>query len=239
MEKYDSKCYFRVKLFGLQRELEHAKYMLEQPIRWLQKHWWGLVVAYFLILCSLYVLIWTVIEPLGIPDRFTQIPDIVSRRIFLHLILSVILASHITLALELFIRKGNKNLFRSENSALVGVWKGEYQNHKGKRREAALNVFYDNQKLLAVITILTEQGSVSQKATIKDVENKILFTLHTDEITTEPSRTVRWRPEIWQCELLYDSENYQQIKAKVLDLDSNNTKREVSEFSLFKVRLET
>ncbi|MCA9925230.1 MAG: hypothetical protein KC421_22810 [Anaerolineales bacterium] len=91
--------------------------MFEQPISWLKKHWWGLIVAHFLILVTVFLLIWQFAEPLGIPDNISRLPSFATSRVFLHLLFTLIIGSYITLALDLMLRKSLEN----ENFAGAGL----------------------------------------------------------------------------------------------------------------------
>jgi hypothetical protein len=54
-------------------------------LRWLRRHWLGLIVAYFVILIGIYATIWFFIEPMGIPDSITDlnsVPNLMRQRIF-------------------------------------------------------------------------------------------------------------------------------------------------------------
>ena len=87
--------------------------MFEKPLRWLQKSWWGLLIAYILIIVTTYLAIWQFAEPLGIPDSIDNFPYFVKTRVFLHLSLTLLIAAHITLILDLVIRYRNESLATS------------------------------------------------------------------------------------------------------------------------------
>lgn len=78
--------------------------MFEKPLGWLRKYWWGLVVAYLLLLIGSYLTIWQVIEPLGLPDNFGEVSEIINTRVFYHLNLTLLFAAHVTLILNLILR---------------------------------------------------------------------------------------------------------------------------------------
>lgn len=78
--------------------------MLEHPSKWLRRNWWGLIVAYLLLLIGIYLLIWQLAEPLGIPDTIETLPPFTKSRIFLHLVLTFLVAPHIALVLDLITR---------------------------------------------------------------------------------------------------------------------------------------
>lgn len=80
---------------------------LEKAKLWLWKHWTGLFVAYLLVFLGVYLAIWTLIEPLGIPDVITtgSFLFLLQRRWFIHVLLTILIASHTVLVLELFFRR--------------------------------------------------------------------------------------------------------------------------------------
>ncbi|MGA9770305.1 MAG: hypothetical protein WBV94_14800 [Blastocatellia bacterium] len=78
--------------------------MFEQSLKWLQKNWWGLIVAHFIVLISTYLLIWEFAEPIGIPDTIDHLPSFTKTRIFFHMVLTLLIAAYLTLILDLLIR---------------------------------------------------------------------------------------------------------------------------------------
>ncbi len=82
--------------------------------RWLERHWAGLIVAYLLVCLGLYLTIWALIEPLGIPDVIVadRLPIILKYRGFAHVALTLLLGAHITLILELAFRRRRWNSYR-------------------------------------------------------------------------------------------------------------------------------
>jgi len=78
--------------------------MFDNPLKWLRRNWWGLIVAYLLLFVSTYLLIWQFAEPLGIPDTIETMPAFAKSRIFLHLTLTFLIAPYLTLILDLIIR---------------------------------------------------------------------------------------------------------------------------------------
>jgi hypothetical protein len=79
--------------------------MFEKPLKWLQGHWWGLIVAYLLVLVSAYLVIWQLIEPLNIPESLKALSDLATSRIFIHVILSLLVGAHLTLILDIVLRR--------------------------------------------------------------------------------------------------------------------------------------
>jgi hypothetical protein len=82
------------------------KTSLKKAERWLRKHWAGLLIAYLLVCPVVYFAIWAIIEPLGIPDVIDadSIPAILKHRGFAHVMLTLLIGSHIVLILELAFR---------------------------------------------------------------------------------------------------------------------------------------
>ena len=73
----------------------------------LARNWWGLLVAYFVLVVLSYLGIWAFAEPIGIPDKFSSLndlPNALRHRWFYHVVLTVVLAAHATLVLELVFR---------------------------------------------------------------------------------------------------------------------------------------
>lgn len=70
----------------------------------LEKHWTGLFVALFLASVFSYVVVWILIEPLGIEG---QLNTLSCSRSFLYIIGSLLLGAYITIALELNFRRRN------------------------------------------------------------------------------------------------------------------------------------
>lgn len=91
--------------------------MLVQPIEWLKKHWWGLIIAHFLILGIVFTFLWQLAEPLGLYDNLNNISAPASSRAFLHINLTLIFGAYLTLALDLFLRwKADKEKTLQERS---------------------------------------------------------------------------------------------------------------------------
>lgn len=81
--------------------------MFRSCIEWLRRHWWGLLVAYVIAVATSFTLIWAVIEPLGIPDHFTSLWPILSKRSTYHIVGSLLVGANIALLLELFVRRSH------------------------------------------------------------------------------------------------------------------------------------
>lgn len=80
--------------------------MISSVMEWLRKKWWGLLVAYALVVAGCYSAIWTVIEPLGIPDTLEcPLWPVLIKRSTYHIAASVFIGSHLTLILILLVRK--------------------------------------------------------------------------------------------------------------------------------------
>lgn len=71
---------------------------LEKWKRVIASKWWGLGLVYFIGIVTVYTIIWSLIEPLNIPEKIIFLTSEIDRRI-LHIILSLLLGAHITLLL--------------------------------------------------------------------------------------------------------------------------------------------
>lgn len=78
--------------------------MLERARRFIEQNWWGILPAYFIILLGTYLALWQLTEPLGLPENITELPVFMRSRIFIHLVLTPLIAAHVTLLLFLIIR---------------------------------------------------------------------------------------------------------------------------------------
>ncbi len=114
--------------------------MFDKPLQWLERHWWGLIVAHIIVLSIVYVVIWQIAEPLGIPDDFANLPELSKTRGFFHLVLTIIIGAYITLILDLLLRRKKWTSAKSFEYGwlIIGTRKGEYENTKDKKREATL-----------------------------------------------------------------------------------------------------
>jgi hypothetical protein len=79
--------------------------MWSKAWNWVRRSWWGLVVAYLSLVLGSYLAIWQFIVPLGIPDTFARAPGVAGKRVFYHIVLALLVASHGTLLLELWRRR--------------------------------------------------------------------------------------------------------------------------------------
>ncbi|NOZ26636.1 MAG: hypothetical protein GXP39_01100 [Chloroflexi bacterium] len=80
--------------------------MIEKLRRWqeiLENEWWGGCAVYVAALASSYLTIWSIIEPLSIPNKIMIFDSSIDRRL-VHLLLSVFIAAHIPLLLDLIHR---------------------------------------------------------------------------------------------------------------------------------------
>ncbi len=75
---------------------------MEKAWNHILKDWWGLLVGLVIILTLTYVTLWTIAEPLGIPDQLDGLPK--SRGIY-HILITLLVGAYITLALELWARR--------------------------------------------------------------------------------------------------------------------------------------
>jgi hypothetical protein len=79
--------------------------VFEKAREWLEWSWWGIGVCYVVLIAAFYGILWAAIEPLGIPDTFEKLTSLSQWRAFYHIILAVLLASHVTLLFDIVIRK--------------------------------------------------------------------------------------------------------------------------------------
>jgi hypothetical protein len=78
----------------------------EQIKEWIQlieQKWWGMILVYFLISTSVYLTIWSLVEPLNIPEKILVFDSSIDRRL-LHILLTLLLSCYITLILDIFNR---------------------------------------------------------------------------------------------------------------------------------------
>jgi hypothetical protein len=96
--------------------------------RWLQEHWMGLIATYLLVLVMTYLAIWQIGEPVGISDNLDTLPSWMRRRIVFHLILTLLISSHITLILEV--------LFRRK------IWRASVQDQKLRCEDYGIEILF-------------------------------------------------------------------------------------------------
>jgi hypothetical protein len=89
----------------------------QSALTWLDRKWWGLSAAYTLLVASTWGIIWTVVEPLGIPETFETLPSLLKRRPFYHIAVTPLVASHLLLAIELWRRRRRPPETKSSQSA--------------------------------------------------------------------------------------------------------------------------
>jgi hypothetical protein len=78
--------------------------MWEKASEWLGRKWWGLCAAYICLFAFVYALIWAIIEPLGIPDTFTTLPNMLKNRALYHVLTTLVVTPHLLLGMELWRR---------------------------------------------------------------------------------------------------------------------------------------
>ncbi len=79
--------------------------MIKKTLQLLSQYWWGLIVAYFSVSVTIFALIWTIAEPLGIPEVFDFPPSFMRSRAFYHIFLALFISAIVTLVLELYVRR--------------------------------------------------------------------------------------------------------------------------------------
>lgn len=70
----------------------------------IRNNWWGIIPGFFIIAITVYIGIWTLIESLDIPHSINWVPVFFNTRPFIHISFSLILATLITIVLDLFIK---------------------------------------------------------------------------------------------------------------------------------------
>lgn len=78
----------------------------------IRQSWWGILVSYLLVLGAVYLAIWNLIEPASLPDSFESLPSPFDKRIFYHLVASVLVASHLVLFALLWLRWKHRQFWR-------------------------------------------------------------------------------------------------------------------------------
>jgi hypothetical protein len=73
--------------------------MIERAVKWMQRGWWGVPLAYAVLLAGTFLGIWAILEPAGVESRIDWPPMFVGSRIVLHAIASVVIAAHILIVL--------------------------------------------------------------------------------------------------------------------------------------------
>src|SRR5688572_25414569 len=149
--------------------------MIKNALEWLQKYWWGLIVAYFTVFMASYLAVWALIEPLNIPDTIDNFPSFAHSRVFLHLIIAFIVAAYITLALNVYFRR-NQWIQMDANSGVMSPESLKY---------------HQLLKVIRRIAYLQEDFSVDQWQIIYSIDeagNDFLY----EELTIIPSRDVRY-----------------------------------------------
>ncbi|HSK74593.1 MAG TPA: hypothetical protein VK892_23035 [Pyrinomonadaceae bacterium] len=87
--------------------------MFEDAIKWLRKSWYGALVAYSIVFFGVFGIIWYFADPAGIPENIDSLPEFIAKkRIFFHLLLTIIVTAHIIIILLIF----ELNFFK-DNSA--------------------------------------------------------------------------------------------------------------------------
>ncbi len=68
----------------------------------LRRAWWGLLVAYAVLVVFSWAVIWAIVEPLGVPE---VVPWWTNARWFVHIVVVLLVSSHAALLLEIFERR--------------------------------------------------------------------------------------------------------------------------------------
>lgn len=76
---------------------------ISKLLKLLDRGWWSPILVYLMLFGGAYLTLWAIIEPADVPSTLA-LPSLFSRRIIVHLIVSAICASHLTVALVLLFR---------------------------------------------------------------------------------------------------------------------------------------
>jgi len=83
---------------------------LQKAYEWLQKTWWGIIVAYGVVSIVTFAVIQAFfLEPASVPENIPRLPALIHSRLFIHIILTLFISSYITLILELYLRRATWN----------------------------------------------------------------------------------------------------------------------------------
>ena len=97
--------------------------MIALAISWLGRRWWGLLIAYPIAVLISYTGLWALLEPCDIPRQFETLWPPLMYRATYHIAASFLLGAHLTLLLELLVRKAHWAI-RGESSARLPFDKG-------------------------------------------------------------------------------------------------------------------
>jgi hypothetical protein len=211
--------------------------MFTDAQKWLKSNWWGLIVAYVIILFAMYCFIWTILEPLGISDIIASPPHFTQTRVFYHVGLALLISPYITLILDLALRRTRSRSGDSlrEERILGGTWKGSYTTlNNNKSRQATLCIEFVNHKIMATMTTQTDQGTVVQKVNSADLISTASFDLCANSVTVAAERKTPWRPETWRCTLSKDAQEDERLIVEINDVTKAGSGRTVAGFNMYK-----
>jgi hypothetical protein len=75
---------------------------MRSALTWLDRKWWGLLIAFAVLVWGTWEIIWRVIEPLGIPETFETVPSFFKHRVFYQIVLATLIPSYAVLAIALW-----------------------------------------------------------------------------------------------------------------------------------------
>lgn len=112
--------------------------MFNLACKWLLRTWWGILIAYAVLVTAAYLAIWAAIEPLSLPDTFQGAPWPINARWFYHVTLAIFAGAHLTLFIDLWLRRG---VWRHGNRSKPGTLPVSVQSYGS--REAVYSAAVD------------------------------------------------------------------------------------------------
>ncbi len=208
--------------------------MVDKAVMWLSKNWWGLLVAYGICFVIAFGSVWFFSEPLDLLNNDEG--NILYSRQAIFIILVLMVTAHLALVLELGLRRRRWKKIEAAHweSILLGTWAGNYQ-HKEKQRHVVVRFEAKNNQLAAHITTDTQEDKVEQKAVTRGL-NQVSFSLLAEQITTSSSRSTKWRPEVWYCQLIYDASGSPRLGVEITDESRTGDTRKVANPILYKTK---
>jgi hypothetical protein len=84
---------------------------------WITKKWYGIFIAYFIIFAAIYLLIWQILEPVGIADTFrgSGCAYPLNRRFFWHFNATMILSPMVTILIDALMKR---SMWRNRRSMM-------------------------------------------------------------------------------------------------------------------------
>lgn len=91
---------------------------LDKALDFVKWRWWGILIAYLATVFVVYLLIWNIIEPIGVPEKFTEtkFSNWSQYRIFWHCIASAFISTLIILVFQSML---NLKAIRDQDKAVL------------------------------------------------------------------------------------------------------------------------